>query len=113
MIEIGNYTRQHFDIFKDYNVDQYLTSFCLGVNSDYRNRGIAMEVLKARKSILKTFGLSVTYACFSVIGAQRAAEKAGYEVIYEMSYEEMERINPRFDFSKYPTKTCKEMVMKI
>ena len=66
-------------MFENYNVNQYLIAYGLCVDTTYRGRGIATEMLKARAPLLKDLGLVVTTTAFTGIGSQKAAEKAGYE----------------------------------
>lgn len=106
------YTSKQFDVYAAYNVEQYLTAYGLCVNPEYRGRGIATEMLKARVPILKAFGLEVTSTAFTGIGSQVAAKKANYEDVYVISYAEIEQIFPRFDFSKSVTKSFKTMALR-
>jgi RimJ/RimL family protein N-acetyltransferase len=66
------------DIYKKYNVNEYLAEYGLCVNRDYRCRGIATEMLKARIPYMKDMGLKVTGTAFTVTGSQIAAERAGF-----------------------------------
>jgi GNAT superfamily N-acetyltransferase len=94
-------------------VDKYLTGYGLCVNPEYRGRGIATQILKARVPILKALDLRVTATAFTGIGSQTAAKKAGYVDDYVISYTDLEKAVPGFDFSKSFTKTFKTMVLRI
>lgn len=74
-----DYAKQEFNTFEHYNVDEYLIAYGLCVDTEYRGRGIATEMLKARAPLLKAFNLKVTTTAFTGIGSQVAAKKAGYE----------------------------------
>lgn len=74
-----SYAREQFNVYKHFNVREYLQSYGLCVDTMYRARGIATEMLKARASLLKALHLSVAIAAFTGIGAQKAALKAGFE----------------------------------
>lgn len=74
-----SYAQQEFNVFRRYNVENYLIAYGLCVDTDYRGRGIATEMLKARAPLLKVLGLKITTTAFTGIGSQKAAEKAGYE----------------------------------
>jgi hypothetical protein len=76
---VMSHAQEQFSPFKYYNVDKYLTAYGLCVDTNYRARGIATEMLKARAPLLKSLGLKVTTTAFTGIGSQKAAEKAGYE----------------------------------
>lgn len=107
------YTIDQFDVYAAYDVDKYLSAYGLCINPEYRGRGIATEMLKARRPILKALGLKVTSTAFTGIGSQTAAKKAGYEDGYVISFSEIEKIFPNFDFSKSITKDFKTMVLNI
>lgn len=70
---------KQFDVWSFYKVEAYLASIGLSVHPDYRGRGIAVEMLKTRKEILKILGLKLTSTQFTGIGSQKSAKKAGYE----------------------------------
>jgi GNAT superfamily N-acetyltransferase len=108
-----SYTSQQFDVFAAHGVDKYLTAYGLCVNPDYRGRGIATQILKARVPILKALGLSVTATAFTGIGSQTAAKKAGFKDAYVISYADLEKAVPGFDFSKSFTKSFKTMTLCI
>jgi GNAT superfamily N-acetyltransferase len=77
------YTFKEADIYGTYNVDKYLGALGLLVNREYRGRGIATELLKARVPLMRSLSLQVTATCFTVIGSQAAARKAGFvDVVY-------------------------------
>jgi GNAT superfamily N-acetyltransferase len=107
------YVTKQFNIYEDYNVDQYLTAYGLCINPEYRGRGIATEMLKAQVTILKAFSLTVTSTPFTAIGSQIAAKKAGFIDVFIMSYDDIEKTLPRFDFSKTVTEFFKTMAMSI
>lgn len=113
IIELFNYAKSECNIFEIFKVDQYLTSYALVVDSAYRGHGIATEILKARVEILKAFNLKVTSTIFTTIGSQVAGKKAGFDEIWQISYEELEKKFPTFDFSKANAKYFKTMSFKI
>lgn len=76
---VMSYAQEQFDPFAYYKVEEYLIAYGLCVDTAYRGRGIATEMLKARAPLLKVLGLKVTTTAFTGIGSQKAAEKAGYE----------------------------------
>jgi hypothetical protein len=59
-----------------------------------------VELLKARKPLLKLLNLSVTATSFSTLSSQKAARKAGYDELFAISYEELQVKFPHYDFSK-------------
>jgi GNAT superfamily N-acetyltransferase len=72
------HAQQQFNVFEHYSVKEYLIAYGLCVDTMYRARGIATEMLKARAPMLKALGLKVTTTAFTGIGSQKAAQKAGY-----------------------------------
>lgn len=79
------YIAEQVQHFNKYNVDKYLGGFGLSVDPRYRKRGIATELLKARRSLLIDNDLKLTSTGFSGIGSQKAAEAAGYVLDYEIT----------------------------
>lgn len=79
------HAQQQFNVFRHYNVNEYLIAYGLCVNTMYCGRGIATEMLKARGPLLKALGLKVTTTAFTGIGSQKAAVKAGYEENFVIS----------------------------
>lgn len=75
---VMSYAQQQFSVFQHYNVSEYLIAYGLCVDTMYRGRGIATEMLKARGPLLKALDLKVTATSFTGIGSQKAAAKAGY-----------------------------------
>ncbi|CAH0700007.1 unnamed protein product [Spodoptera exigua] len=73
-------------IYDKYNVNTYLMGAGLSVAPEYRGLGIAVELLKARINLSKDLGFRATGGIFTSAKAQRAAEKAGMECLYHISY---------------------------
>lgn len=103
---------KQFNVFEVYNTDQYLSAYGLCVNPEYRGRGIATEMLKARVPIMRALGLPVTSTAFTSIGSQIAAKHAGYQEDYVISYDDVAKIFTRFDFSRSVTKYFKTMSLR-
>lgn len=76
---VMSYVQEQFSVYKHFNVREYLIAYGLCVDTMYRARGIATEMLKARAPLLKALQLQVTTTAFTGIGSQKAALKAGYE----------------------------------
>lgn len=79
MIDALNILYDQFDTYKHYNVDTALYSFGLLVHPEYRQRGIATEMLKARRPLMETLNVKLTISSFTAVGSQNAAKKAGYD----------------------------------
>jgi GNAT superfamily N-acetyltransferase len=111
--ESRRYTDKLEETFEAFQVDHILSAFGLGVKPEYRGRGIAVELLLARKPLMKALGLTVTLTCFSTLNSQKAAEKAKYHEISSISYDELQSKLPDFDFSSATGSHCKNFVLKI
>lgn len=66
----------------------------LYVNENYRNRGIAVEMLKARCELGKVVNVSVSSNVFSSLAAQKAATKAGYIESFSIKYADLPKFTP-------------------
>ncbi|KAG5684337.1 hypothetical protein PVAND_013572 [Polypedilum vanderplanki] len=113
VFEAVGYSYNEANIFEKYNCDRFLGAYGLVVNKNYRGRGIATEIIKARIPLMKEIGLNVTATAFSVFGSQQAAKNAGFEDVYVISYEDFKKIEPRFTFTKTNERIYKVMAMKI
>lgn len=102
-----------FDVFDFLKCETFLDAFGLGVKRNFRGRGIAVELLKARVPLLKSLGLNLTVTTFSTLSSQKAAEKAGFKEIFAVSYKELQQKLPHFDFSKATGTHSKTYVMTI
>jgi hypothetical protein len=49
---------------------------------------------------MKALGISVTSSAYRVVGSQKAAEKLGHGTTYQISYADLGKAFPTFDFSK-------------
>lgn len=70
------------DIFNRYDVDYFLNGTGLAIHPEYRKHGIATEMIKSRRKILKNFHLEISSTGFSSIGAQKAATRSGFTEDY-------------------------------
>jgi GNAT superfamily N-acetyltransferase len=111
--ESSAFTSQLYDVFEHFQVDHYLHAYGLGVKSNYRGQGIAVELLSARVFLLKVLDLSVTFTTFSTLSSQKSAEKAGFKEVFSISYEELQKVFPHFDFSEASGSHCKSFVLEV
>jgi len=82
-------------------------------NKDYRNRGVGTELIKSRTNQCKALGLQLTSTAFTVIGGQKGAVKANHTDGFVVSYDDLQKKFPSFDFSKKNTEFLKIMDFKI
>jgi hypothetical protein len=96
-----------------YNVEKVMYAAGLCVDGRLRGRGIATEILKTRAKLMQTIGLKVTTSIFSTVGAQRAAEAAGYDENFSITYEDFQEKFPKMNFSNAFGNSCKILSLKI
>lgn len=106
-------TADLYDIYKELGNDKYLNAHGLCVKSEYRGRGIAVELLKARKQLLKVIDVPNSVTIFSTGSSQKSAVKAGYTEVASISYEEAQAALPDFDFSEATGSHCRTFILKI
>ncbi|XP_039749121.1 uncharacterized protein LOC120625918 [Pararge aegeria] len=75
-------------IYDKYDVSKYLMGAGLSVTPEYRGLGVAVELLKYRMLLAKEEGMSVTGGIFTSEPAQRSADKAGWECLYQVPYKQ-------------------------
>lgn len=113
IVAVFIYMTETANIFERYGVDKYLTAYGLSVNSRYRGRGIATEILKARVPICKAFGLRLTSTSFTAIASQVSAAKVGFKTDLEMRYDEFVKVNPSLTFEGINGTSVKQMSLVI
>ncbi|XP_058116219.1 uncharacterized protein LOC131287956 [Anopheles ziemanni] len=113
IVAVYDYMTDTGNLFQRHAVDKYLAAYGLSVNSRYRGRGIATEILKARIPICKAFGLRLTSTNFTAIGSQKAAMKVGFKTDLEMRYDEFVKVNPSYTFEGIKSTSIKLMSLVI
>jgi GNAT superfamily N-acetyltransferase len=83
-----------FNPFEHYHVDKLMFAAGLYVDENFRKRGIAVEMIKAREKVAKCVGIDVCSNVFSSLGAQKAALKAGYEESFSIKYSNLAKLTP-------------------
>lgn len=96
-----------------YGVDRVVFAAGLCVRQKFRGHGIATRILKARATLLKAIGLSVTDAMFTTIGGQKSAAAAGYTELCSIPYDDLQKKYPGMDFSHVRGQCCKVMALKV
>lgn len=104
----------NFDLFEKYTfADHILIAYGLSVNKKYRRRGVATEILRARIPLCRSLQIPLTSTVFTASGSQRPAEKIGFKVDYEISYEELNKFSSEFNFTNLETNSLKLMSLVI
>lgn len=96
-----------------YGVDTVLFAAGLCVREKFRGHGFARRILAARAPLLKALNLKVTTAIFSTANAQKAAENAGYEELYSISYEDLSEVFPEMNFQVAFGGRCRVQALKV
>lgn len=107
------FLNNEFNVMDHYGVHRVISAAGLCVIEKYRERGIATRMLMARAPLLKCLGIKVTSTIFSTIGSQIAAQRAGYEENFSISYEELGKKFLKMDFSHVSKEVCKVMSLKV
>lgn len=102
-----------FNVFERLHVDRYLTAVGLAINRRYRGLGIATGMLRARIPMCQEFQIPVTVTDFTAQGSQRAAEKAGFQVEGEVTYDELAKVRPNFAYRGIKDKSLKMMSLWV
>lgn len=110
--ESSAYTSKLYDVFEHYpNLQHYLHAYGLVVKAEYRGKGIAVELLMSRVSLLRALNLTTSSTVFSTLSGQKAAIKAGYREVFAISYKELQIEFPDFDFSQTDGTHCKTFIL--
>ncbi|XP_070492904.1 uncharacterized protein [Chironomus tepperi] len=109
IMEAVEYIENEADLFNRHMVDYYLSGTGLAIHPQYRGRGFATEIIKARTSILQFYDLKLTSTGFSSVAAQKAAEKAGHFIDYTISYEKLATMSQKWNFLGTNTKNYIQM----
>lgn len=109
----SKFTSSLFDVFEHYQIEHFLNANGLGVDINYRGRGIAVELLKARVPLMKAVGLTVTSTVFTTLRSQIAAIKANFEEKASVSYDEVQRRFPKYDFTFSDATHCKTFAFQL
>nr|CAD7439389.1 unnamed protein product [Timema bartmani] len=100
------------DVFKKYNVNEYMTALGLSVGREFRGQGLGLELLKTRSDICRAVGLKLTVTLFTGVASQVQAERAGFELLAEVNYEDY-KVDGEVVYSNTNTKSFKLMAMRI
>lgn len=73
------YMTEQGKLFDTHQVDCFLSAWGLSVHPIYRGLGIATEILRARISFCRAFGLTLSATVFSHPGSQVPAAKVGFQ----------------------------------
>ena len=104
----------NFNLFERYKfASSILIAYGLSVSKDYRRRGIATEILRARIPLCRALQIPVTSTVFTAIGSQKPAEKIGFKVDFEIEYKDLADFHDEFIFENLETSSLKIMSLVI
>ncbi|XP_018574983.1 uncharacterized protein LOC108913830 [Anoplophora glabripennis] len=98
VLSVFIYVTKKRDIFNELNINEYLTAFGLFVLPKFRGQGIATEILKARRELCLAVGIKASATIFTSIISQKNARQAGFKDFVEIDYDDLEKINPMWNF---------------
>jgi GNAT superfamily N-acetyltransferase len=113
ILDLLRFVFDAYDVYSKYNVESYLSECAMCTKKEYRNRGIGTELIRSRTNQLKALGLTLTSTAFTVIGGQKGAVKVNHTDGFQISYDDLQKKYPSFDFSKKNTEFLKIMDFKI
>lgn len=111
---VHDFALVNFNLFERYkSANSILIAYGLSVSKDYRRRGIATEILRARIPLCVALDIPVTSTVFTAIGSQKPAEKIGFKVDFEINYSELAKFHDEFSFNELETCSLKIMSLVI
>ncbi|XP_031345483.1 uncharacterized protein LOC116172413 [Photinus pyralis] len=79
--------------FEFLETDFLLSALGLYVLPSFRGHGLGLELLNARENICKTLGIKASVTVFTSSVSQYLAEKAGFKLLSEVSFEDLRNIH--------------------
>lgn len=113
MRESFAFINKFYDVHDHNNVLDFLYDHGLAVKTEFRGRGIATALLKARVAFMKAHELTVTASILSTLASQKAALKLGYQENFSINYSTLQERFEDFDFSSANCDDCKILSLKI
>ncbi|XP_044734833.1 uncharacterized protein LOC123297293 [Chrysoperla carnea] len=93
--------------------DRYMGAMGLSVLQRFQGMSIGKEILDARIPLCKAFNIPWTVTCFTNIASQKLALKCKFQNLFEISYDDLEKVDPRFKFDIKSTKTIRQMYRQV
>lgn len=107
------YVSNYVNIFEKYGVPEFLSAFGLYVHPHFRGQGLGTEILRTRTTLGKALGLKVTMSFFTKNQGQRAAQKAGMELLADIPYAIFKTEDGKEVYNNMNPKTLKIMAMRL
>jgi RimJ/RimL family protein N-acetyltransferase len=113
IMESEAYILEQCNVYQKYKVDKMMYGWGLSVSRNHRGRGIAKEMLRTRIPLCQALNIQLTSTIFSNQISQRCAESIGFQNDYTISFEDLVKINNRWDFRKTQTTATKLMSLFV
>lgn len=110
---VHDFAFEHFNLFNYYKVDRILIAYGLSVSREYRRRGIATEILRARIPLCRAIQIRLTSTVFTAIGSQKSAKNIGFQVNFETPYAEIMNHLSGFNLENLETSNLELMSLVI
>ncbi|PSN32094.1 hypothetical protein C0J52_23917 [Blattella germanica] len=107
------YASHIVDVFEHFGVEEYMTAMGLCVDPKFRGQGLGLEILKARFVLGKALGVEVTHTAFTGMASQTQAQRAGFELLSEVFYEDFKDEDGKPVYPNIRSKSCKIMASRI
>jgi GNAT superfamily N-acetyltransferase len=107
------YVSNYVNMFEKYGVTEVLSAFGLYIHPDFRGQGLGTEILRTRTNLGKALGLKVTETFFTTNQGQRAAQKAGMELLADIPYNIFKTEDGKEVYTNMNPKTLKIMAMRL
>lgn len=88
LFEIDKKLRENIDSKKIFGSERYIRDYGLVVAPEYYGLGISYQFYHALAKLAQTFLLPGAMMCFTSVYAQRSAEKAGFQTLNEIKYQD-------------------------
>lgn len=93
---------QEANTFEKYRVEKVMHSMLLGVDKDYRSKGLGTQLYRENMKLAKKLGYSLyTCDCTSLYSA-KACLNLGFDIVYEMPYADYKDENGVQIFKPHP-----------
>ena len=90
LVTLWNYCDERAKFFDHYKIKEAVIFFGIGVAKEYRNRGLATEIMKTTLSFLKNMNASPLYVKGGTASkyAANIFDKCGFKLLDELRYDE-------------------------
>ncbi|CAB3229883.1 unnamed protein product [Arctia plantaginis] len=103
LVDILKGLEEMYDMISEQGVEKFYDDRGVVVHPNYRRCGICYELVKTRRLICQKLGVPLTAALMTAYATQKAAERDGWETVFEYNFEEIGKLfNVTFDKNDPP-----------